>query len=103
MMTITAPATTATVAAAAVTRNTPTRRCRGRPRPRERDRAVAGAPGAPAAGERLRCCDNAVLPSAKRNQAGHPARGPLRYRAASRMTADWLAVPGAQTQALIIR
>jgi hypothetical protein len=80
MITISAPATTATVAAIAVTRNTPTRRCRGGRRPRERARAVAGAAGAPAAGERLRCCDNAVLPSAKRRRAGHPERGPLRYK-----------------------
>src|SRR5215472_3061038 len=80
MMTISAPATTATVAAIAVTRKTPTRRCRGRRRTRERARAVAGVAGAPAAGERLRCCDNAVLPSAKRHRVRHPERGPLRYK-----------------------
>src|SRR5215475_7779342 len=97
MMTIRAPATTATVADNAVTRNTPTRLRRGR-RCGGRARAIAGYPRAPAAGERLRCCDNAVLPSAKRCRAGRPVRGPLRYRAASRMTANWLGVPGAQTE-----
>src|SRR5258708_4669198 len=56
-------------AAAAVTMKTPTRL---------RRRRVAWG--------RLLCCDNAVLPSAKRYWAKRPARGPLRYRAASRAT-----------------
>src|SRR5580698_373502 len=47
--------TTAAVAAAAVTMKTPTRLRRGR--------RAAG---------RLRCCDNAVLPSAKRQPGGTP-------------------------------
>src|ERR1039458_6415806 len=36
--------------------------------------------------DRLRCCDNAVLPSAMRARR-NAGRGPLRYRPASRMTA----------------
>src|SRR5262245_36491107 len=65
-----AMAVTATVADAAVTMKTPTRLRLGR-----------------LACCRLRCCDNAVLPSAMHGRAERPARGPLRYRAASRMTA----------------
>src|SRR5271166_3612908 len=52
-------ATTTTVAAAAVTMKTPTRLRFGR--------LALG---------RLRCCDNAVLPSAMRCRAERPARGP---------------------------
>src|SRR5262249_1487688 len=65
-----AMAVTVTVAAVAVTMKTPTRLRFGR-----------------LAWGRLRCCANAVLPSAIRCRAERPARGPLRYRAASRMTA----------------
>src|SRR5215472_18932636 len=36
-------------------------------------------------GLRLRCCDKAVLPSAKHSGAGRPGCGPLRGRAACRV------------------
>src|SRR5215469_3824440 len=71
MAPIAAPVTV-TVAITEVTMKTPTRRRLGR-----------------LAGGRLRCCDNAVLPSAERCPSTFArCAGPLRYRAASRTT-EW--------------
>src|SRR6266487_6690355 len=41
---------------------------------------------------RLRCCDNAVLPSAKRDGQAAQRTGPLRVKAASRVTVELLKV-----------